>query len=454
MRRAYDVWENNPLVLPCPTRLYSLAPIGVGTPMVESLTGYIVRLAETHCVSAGLLYWKEIRPLAGKGNIFTFRITTDNGYSTHTINGLGAPAADFVRVLELLTGRRNLRFLTLLTWAQVLPRHSLLRRSRAWCEHCLQAWHRAKQPMYEPLLWTLQAVTVCPYHRCLLRHVCPHCAKPVGPLDWRSRAAYCSRCEQTLVPRALSAIRQRPSTELRWATWVARTVGELLAAAPQISCPPGRARLAQTISLCIEHTSAGNASAFARLLQVGRGAISRWQRGKAVPQFALLLSMVYRLGTSLLDFLLGAPAAISSGGFVRSAPVESHMPARRSTAHYGRRLNRPVVSQILHAALAESPPPSVSGVMRRLGYAKRTVYRHFPELCHAIAKQYAEHRARRALTRKVHAAEEVRRVAYWLHAHGISLTRQNLRPLLTSSDYLNLAEGRAALREVRSQLGL
>jgi hypothetical protein len=29
-----------------------------------------------------------------------------------------------------------------------------------------------------------------------------------------------------------------------------------------------------------------------------------------------------------------------------------------------------------------------------------------------------------------------------------------MRPLLTSSDYLNLEEGRAALREVRQDLGL
>ena len=35
--------------------------------------------------------WKEIKSLAGKGNIFTFRVTNGNGYSTHTINGLGAP---------------------------------------------------------------------------------------------------------------------------------------------------------------------------------------------------------------------------------------------------------------------------------------------------------------------------------------------------------------------------
>jgi hypothetical protein len=29
-----------------------------------------------------------------------------------------------------------------------------------------------------------------------------------------------------------------------------------------------------------------------------------------------------------------------------------------------------------------------------------------------------------------------------------------MRPLLTSSDYLNLEEGRAALRQVRQELGL
>ena len=139
MLREYETWDNSSPTLPYATRLYNLPPIGIGTPMVESLTGYLVRLAEAHCVSAGVLYWKEIRPLAGKGNIFTFRLTTNEGYSTHTINGLGSPALDFVHALEMLTGRGDLRFLTMLTWARVLPRSALLRRSRAWCESCLHA---------------------------------------------------------------------------------------------------------------------------------------------------------------------------------------------------------------------------------------------------------------------------------------------------------------------------
>jgi hypothetical protein len=43
-------------------------------------------------------------------------------------------------------------------------------------------------------------------------------------------------------------------------------------------------------------------------------------------------------------------------------------------------------------------------------------------------------------------------VAYQLHAEGIKITRQHLRPLLTSSDYTNLEEGRAALRQIREEL--
>src|SRR5438093_4466208 len=68
--------------------------------MVESLTGYIVRLAEAHCVSAGILYAKEIKALANKGDIFSFRVESQEGYSTHTINGFGTPGGRFCACLR------------------------------------------------------------------------------------------------------------------------------------------------------------------------------------------------------------------------------------------------------------------------------------------------------------------------------------------------------------------
>src|SRR5436190_23712111 len=73
-------------------------------------------------------------------------------------------------------------------------------------------------------------------------------------------------------------------------------------------------------------------------------------------------------------------------------------------------------------------------------------------LCRKIARHYAEYRVRRAMARKQKAAEEVRRIAWELHVKGIRLTRQHLRPLLTSSDYLNIDDGALSAAGVRRQI--
>src|ERR1044071_2135600 len=48
--------------LPPRGRLYSLEPVGVDTPEVESLSSYIVRLAEEHSVTVGTLFRQELMP--------------------------------------------------------------------------------------------------------------------------------------------------------------------------------------------------------------------------------------------------------------------------------------------------------------------------------------------------------------------------------------------------------
>jgi len=57
--------------------------------MGGSLTGYITRLAEAHCVSTGILYAKEIAPVVGKGNIFTFRLTGTQAIRRMRLMGWG-----------------------------------------------------------------------------------------------------------------------------------------------------------------------------------------------------------------------------------------------------------------------------------------------------------------------------------------------------------------------------
>ena len=424
--------------------------------MVESLTGYVARLAEAHCVSTGTLYSKEIDALTGKGNIFTFRLDREAGYCTHTINGRGTPAADFISALESLTHRRDLRYLTLLPWAEVLPvQGGFQRRTRAWCPQCLHTWQASAKPLYEPLLWTLKPVTLCGLHREPLCFLCPSCKKQNGPLDPRTRPGYCSRCGQWLAPTTSDrsdtpALR---NDDLVWGDWVTAVLGEILAAAPELPFAPSRADTARVISLCVERMVDGNASAFARLMDAGRGQVRKWQTGKAQPKFSALLGLSYGLGISLVNLLRGALPSLPRE-FVR--PFPSQLSKARSNSKKPRRLPRRLetvaVQQALEAALQENPPPSVHQVIQRTNHAKAMIYRHFPELCRAIARRFADYRKVRARARRDRARAEVKEAAYQLHARGVRITRKHLRPLLSSSDYTNLDEGREALRRVREEL--
>jgi hypothetical protein len=58
----YELWNIAMPRLPARSRLYSLAPIGIGSPLVESVTSYLMRLAEAHAVSPGNLVRTEIFP--------------------------------------------------------------------------------------------------------------------------------------------------------------------------------------------------------------------------------------------------------------------------------------------------------------------------------------------------------------------------------------------------------
>jgi hypothetical protein len=455
---AYEKWNITSPNLPPRSRLYPLEPIGIGTPCVESLTGYVARLAEAHCVSTGVLFSKEIDALTGKGNIFTFRLEENAGYSTHTINGRGGPARDFVRALESLTHRSGLRYLTLLPWEHVLPHQGgIQRRSRAWCVQCLHMGKAGARPVYEPLLWTLKPVTLCPLHQQPLSFVCPSCKVQNGVLDPRTRPGYCSKCGQWLAPLPIATVlpdnRVLNNDDLRWGDWVAKVLGEILAAAPRLSFAPSRDVIAQMIHFCVEHISDGNTSEFARELEVGRGDVMKWQLGKALPKFPSLLGLTFRLGISLLDLIRGATDSVPQK-FIHLFPpqLSKKQFASRRLRKPQRRMNSAEVLHILQAALNENPPPSVRQVINRTNHGRTIIYRYFPIECRTIAQHFADYRKIRAIARRDRARAEIRQVAYQLHAEGIKITRQHLRPLLTSSDYTNLEEGRAALRQIREEL--
>lgn len=160
--------------------LYSLEPMGIGTPYVESLSSYICRLAEAHNTSVSCLMKKKMFPelkscpsiLEGrKGRVF-------DGFQ---VNGLGITTLDFVNTLEKLTFRTDIHNLTLLNFTALFPNNArkLIVRKKRWCPSCFRESYELGKILYEPLLWQLEDYRKCNKHNCILQSKCRKCKKEV-----------------------------------------------------------------------------------------------------------------------------------------------------------------------------------------------------------------------------------------------------------------------------------
>ncbi|MDA1874423.1 hypothetical protein PDL05_11805 [Bacillus cereus group sp. BY112LC] len=105
------------------TRLYSLQPKGIQTSFVESLSSYLIRLAEVHVIHLGDLLAYEIAPVLGKQYLLNSIDRGGNRFydGARTINGIEKNAEDMVVTLENLTGLKNLEVLTLLRFKKTFP---------------------------------------------------------------------------------------------------------------------------------------------------------------------------------------------------------------------------------------------------------------------------------------------------------------------------------------------
>ncbi len=385
-----------PLV-PMRSYLYHLEPIGIGTPNVESLTGYIARLAEAHCVTTDTLFAKELAPLVRKTYaLIQGEYSALSGKfrkSVKAMNGIGVIATDWVQALETLTLQNGLRFLTMLTWAEVISFQGLLRPIRAWCPACYQEWRTSGQAVYEPLLWTLNVVEMCPRHHRRLRLQCPHCDQQLPLLAQRSRPGYCSSCGQWLgiCPSAkLTDSETLTQDELRWFSWAVDTVVELIAAAPHMPSPLSREKVAAAISTCVNQITLGNASAFGNILQVDGETVRVWLKGKKLPQLNSLLRVCYCCRTSLLNFM--TQEVIVADIVRKTKCFDRQLQSSKTNPRTESQFNLEQVRHALQAALNEYPPPSLKEVVRRHGYRSyTTLYKYFPDICRAISAQHADY---------------------------------------------------------------
>lgn len=416
------------------TRLYHLPPMGIGTPLVEGLAGYVMRLAEAHCVTTSTLVTEELLPLMkppGSQTRPAANWLADHG--PH-VNGTGVRARQAVAALMLLTGRQDLQALTLLPRATVVAPHGLLRLrrpARVWCAACYADLLARDEPLYEPLLWSITAVTVCPQHRSKLRDCCPHadCARALPAMAAWARPGHCSWCRRLLCRRS----DERPGddgsmVEGGWDLWVAQQLGALLAAPAPPALAGGDAGWAALDSLI--HSRCGRAPGayrqFARLVDLHVNNLCRWRKGRALPTIDVLLRTCHHLGVSLVDLLGGERASLA----MTVLPVPPAPPRRQRSLPQtpdAKRLRQDVETLLAAEVL---PPPSAAAAARRLGCTAAMLARVHPQAYRTLTDRYRAHRSQQHEERVAHLAADMRQIMTQLTATGIYPAAKRVRPLL------------------------
>ena len=431
--------------IPPRSRLYHLEPIGIGTPYVESLTSFLMRLSKAHSIKVNTLVAKKISDYFDQKYLQVHR---NNGLSTlfnkgAALNSNGILATQLYQSLEQLTLRNDLSCLTLSAFNQVFSSRKLLRKSKAWCPVCYEQWQQAGETIYEPLLWTFESVTICPQHFQTLVNKCPHCDRSIPWLTGKSQVGYCSKCD-----RWLGSLSHRQSntseSDLAESIWISQNLGELFPSIPLRSSLIQSENIQKAFNLIIDATCKGDIAAFAKIFNFPKNTVWMWCRGKSLPELSRILTVSYGLNISLLDFITLRPEAFQSL-CIDPLRLPSNLRPKRASP---RTFDYTAIEKYLQKVLNSSEHPlKMEEVARQLGINQRTIYSYFPNLCKAISAKHRSYQKQQTAERIQKCCQEVQQAVLNLHLAGEYPSEARVSQLISQPGYFRYKEVRSFLNQ-------
>ena len=391
---VFDLWNLAPRPLPPRSRLYSLQPMAIGTSRVESLTSYMMRLAEAHTVSVRTLIQQEIFPHLSTSP----KNTHFSGLGS--LNGMGTCFEQWVNILGKLTARGDLRALTLLPWQRLLTSGGILRRRRAWCPRCLQEWRHHATPIYECLAWAFTPVTVCPVHDILLEQNCPHCRHRMLFLSAHAHPGFCARCNRWLGDHSPMAGPPVPQQIMKDQLWTANQVGEFLALGASVSDKGSPCHLLSNLQRMLVELAKGNQLLLGRAAKISASALNAWLNKEWLPSWPLVIRICQNLRLPLNRLLFDEISSTDPAWSVlakqclfaarqRQRAVRPKYPITRIVSlspmpPEEREAAKAEIKACLEANLALDEPLPIQTLFQKLGYRSPSRGRSwFPDLCAA-----------------------------------------------------------------------
>lgn len=438
---------------------YHLQPVGVGTTLVESLTSYISRLAAAHCVTIATLYEHTIVPRLNKpylvapehcGQAITllaaFRKQIKN------INGVGQAAREWVGLFEKLTHYQGLMRLTFLPWSEVLTPCSLNRHYQAWCPVCYEEMRQANEIIYQPLIWTVAILQICPRHRISFVDQCPRCSRQFPNLTRRLRLGYCPNCDHWLgrESNSSSSGSSLMNTQLEWQEFICDNISELLSFTQNESYIPSKNHIANWLQTFADGITDGKLQRLSALLGKSNLTVQEWRHGRVRPMLFELLRICYCMDIRLVDLLTGRGLEVERSFSFRQFPRELEPIKKfRVPRPFNSSRARPQVERYLTV----SPPVSMTKVAAELGYDRGLLYKYIPDLYCKIRDRYKEFIQSGYRRQRLQLEEEVKGACLELYRQGMYLTVPAVADFLGKPKYEGRRDVRAIVLEIRKRLG-
>ena len=441
------------LNVPPRSRLYGLEPRSVGTVWSECLTSYFNRLGWQHGVSPRTLAVQEIGPLLVDAEWWRYPSPQLMGVfcaaNAMSINGSGNLATTWSDLLEQLTSRTDLHLLISPWWIGDLPVARNLRSSPAWCPACYTEWKQQGLPLYQPLLWMLQVVTICPTHKKRLVERCPSCqGKQAVIVSHKTQSGECIKCALWLDAGGHPSLEQPLDDELmNWQEWVVSVLKELRTmslSSGMFSWDTFFASLASAMERQRGY------SQLARLTGIDRRSLYQWVWGTVTPSLELILKFCYICSTTPMQIMAKQWTSLEQA--IQADPASRPSPHERSP---WQRVDVERCQNFIQALLdGREQVLSVRQAAQRLKCPERFLQSHFPLECEQVTQQYREYRRQQREKYLEGVCEEVRNATVTLHTQGISPTRRRVAALLKDPDRMRMPEARKTWHVVRQELAL
>jgi len=378
-------WDDSMPAIPQRSPLLPIEPLGLGTAGIESLTSYIHRLADALSLPTQALVTLELSCRLQRKSMLSTKDGHCDLYSAlgAALNGNTGSAAEMVELLHRLNQRSDLNKLTMLRCGLHIATTPLVRTRQAWCPMCYRHWHEGKQPLYNPLLWTLETVRLCHLHHIPLMEKCGKCGAAHRPLCRRQIIGHCPRCGAWLGADGAQNSSESPIDARNWDLAVVEEVGEFLV---KLQGGPERTegRFAENVRRLVA-SCFNSRHAFSLFIGMHPKTVKSWTEGTQTPSLesAAFLSCAFKI--PIWDLLFSDIRLLELKPR-RSPRDDASGAARPALRHHDLENIRTELQSVLENN--PFPPPSFRSLCTRLNCDQSYLKRVMPEIAGEISRRF------------------------------------------------------------------